>query len=298
TTIALAQQPPKELINITPTTLPTATPPTAGDPPIWFEPFPAHRIIANVYYVGSKDLATYLITTPQGHILINSGFERTVPLIAKSVTSLGFKMTDVKILLASHAHSDHVAGHARLKALTGAAVYVMTGDDSVIATGGQGQYLYTESRWPPCKVDRVLNDGEQVTLGDVTLTAHRTPGHTRGNTTWTWPVHDAGKTYNVVVIGSPNVNPGYQLVNNKDYPQIADDFAQTFKVLNSLPCDIFLGAHGAYYNMIEKYDRSQKDKSANPFIDPAGYRAYVSQKEQAFRDQLAAQRATAPAPAH
>src|ERR1700729_2977164 len=127
----------------------------------WFEPFPAHRVIGNVYYVGSKDLATYLITSPEGHILINSGFEETVPLIRTGVESLGFKMRDIKVLLASHAHSDHVAGHALARELTGASVYVMRGDERVIASGGEGQYLYTRSRWKPCPVDRVLEDGEE-----------------------------------------------------------------------------------------------------------------------------------------
>ena len=128
----------------------------------WYEPFPAHKVIGNVYYVGSKDLASYLITTPEGHMLINSGFEATVPLIRRSVESLGYKMADIKVLLASHVHSDHVAGHARMKELTGAKVYVMRGDDAVIASGGKGQYLYTQSRWKPCPVDRVLEDGDEV----------------------------------------------------------------------------------------------------------------------------------------
>jgi CubicO group peptidase (beta-lactamase class C family) len=255
----------------------------------WYEPFPGHKVIGNVYYVGSKDLATYLITTPEGHILINSGFERTVPLIQASVESLGFKMSDVKILLASHAHSDHVEGHALLQKLTGAKVYVMRGDDDVIRSGGKGQYMYTTSRWQPCPVDRVLGDGDEVKLGGVTLIARLTPGHTRGCTTWTWRVEDGGKSYNVVVIGSPNVNPGFQLVNNKDYPQIAEDFARTFQVLKSLPCNVFLGAHGGYYGMIEKYERALKDKSTNPFIAPAAYRDYVRQKDRTFREKLAAQ---------
>src|SRR3954463_10516941 len=236
-------------------------------PPDWHEPFPAHKVVGNVYYVGSKDLATYLITTPKGHVLINSGFERTVPLIQKSVESLGFKMTDVKILLASHAHSDHVAGHALLQKLTGAKVYVMRGDDEVIASGGAGQYLYTTSRWEPCKVDRVLEDGEDVKLGGVTLVARRTPGHTRGCTTWTWRVTDRGQTYDVVVIGSPNVNPGYRLPDKPLYPQIADDFARTFEVLKGLPCDVFLGAHGGYYGMVAKYERARRGDGANPFVD-------------------------------
>jgi metallo-beta-lactamase class B len=264
----------------------------------WYEPFPAHRVIGNVFYVGSKDLASYLIATPEGHILINSGFERTVPLIRQSVESLGYKMSDIKILLASHAHSDHVAGHALMKELTDAKVYVMRGDDRVIASGGAGQYLYTDSRWKPCPVDRVLEDGDEVTLGGVTLVARRTPGHTRGCTTWTGRVADGGKTYDVVVIGSPNVNPGYRLVDNADYPEIADDFAETFQVLKALPCDVFLGAHGGYYGMVEKYERTQRGDGLNPFVDPQGYRAYVAQKEKAFRDTLAAQRGTkAPDPA-
>jgi metallo-beta-lactamase class B len=260
------------------------------------EPFPAHRVVGNVYYVGSKALATYLITTPEGHILINSSFEETVPLIRIAVESLGFKLRDVKILLASHAHSDHVAGHALLQELTGAKVYVLRGDDQTIATGGQGQYLYTSSRWRPCAVDRVLQAGDEVKLGGVTLVARSTPGHTRGCTTWTWRATEGDKTYDVVVIGSPNVNPGYRLVDNKDYPEIADDFAKTFATLKSLPCDIFLGAHGDYYGLLAKHDRlvAGAENSAakkNPFVDPNGYRAYVDLKENAFRKTLSEQQA-------
>jgi CubicO group peptidase (beta-lactamase class C family)/glyoxylase-like metal-dependent hydrolase (beta-lactamase superfamily II) len=262
---------------------------TVGQGPAdWYEPFPAHKVIGNTYYVGSKDLATYLITTPDGHILINSGFERTVPLIQKSVESLGFKMTDVKILLASHAHSDHVAGHALLQKVTGAKVFVMKGDDDVIASGGKGQYMYTTSRWTPCQVDRVLKDKDEVKLGGVTLVARLTPGHTRGCTTWAWRAEDGGKKYDVVVIGSPNVNPGFQLVNNKDYPEMADDFATTFAVLKSLPCDVFLGAHGGYYGMIERHALLKKGQK-DAFVNPKGYKDYVALKERAFRKNLAAQ---------
>ncbi|HVU87164.1 MAG TPA: subclass B3 metallo-beta-lactamase [Pirellulales bacterium] len=270
------------------TTLVLAVAITGQGPSDWYEPFPAHKVVGNVYYVGSKDLATYLITTPEGHILINSGFERTVPLIQKSVESLGFKMTDVKILLASHAHSDHVAGHALLQKATGAKVYVMRGDHEVIASGGVGQYLYVTSRWQPCKVDRVLEDGDQVKLGGATLVAHRTPGHTRGCTTWAWQVEDGGKKHDVVVVGSPNVNPGFKLVGNESYPEIAADFARTFEVLKALPCDVFLGAHGSYYGMIERYDLLQKGQ-ADAFVNPQGYKEFVAKKEQAFRNTLAAQ---------
>jgi metallo-beta-lactamase class B len=141
-------------------------------------------------------------------------------------------------------------------------------------------------------VDRVLEVGDEITIGGMTLVARRTPGHTRGCTTWTWRVADGGKTYDVVVIGSPNVNPGYRLVANKDYPEIADDFAKTFQTLKALPCDVFLGAHGAYYGMIAKFERAKKEAASNPFIDPTGYREYIELKEKAFRDLLGSQRAT------
>jgi metallo-beta-lactamase class B len=251
-------------------------------------PFPAHKVIGNVYYVGSEQLSSYLITTPQGHILINSSFEETVPLIRASVEKLGFHFGDIKILLTSHAHADHVAGNARVKQLTGAKVMVMQGDEDLVQTGGKDDFQYS-SRWPPCAVDRVLRDLDQVTLDGVTLTAHLTPGHTRGCTTWTLPATDGGKTYQVVIVGSPNVNPGYQLVHNAKYPQIADDFARTFRVLKALPCDVFLGAHGAYYGLQDKYRKLQQG-GPNPFIDPAGYRSFVESKEQEYLQKLAAQR--------
>jgi metallo-beta-lactamase class B len=264
------------------------------------EPFPAHRVIGNVYYVGSKALASYLIVTPEGHILINSSFEETVPLIRVAVESLGFKFRDVKVLLASHAHSDHVAGNALIKEMTGAKVYVMEGDEKAIASGGEGQYLYKDSRWKPCVVDRVLKDGDEVKLGSATLVARKTPGHTRGCTTWTWRATEGEKAYDVVVIGSPNVNPGYRLAGNNDYPEIADDFTKTFNILKSLPCDVFLGAHGDYYGMLAKYDKlkdavadPKHDSPAaekNPFLDAAGYRAYIELKEQTFRQTLAEQK--------
>ena len=258
----------------------------AQEPSAWHEPFPPHRIADNLFYVGSRGLASYLITTPEGHILINSSFERTVPLIRASVEKLGFKFTDVKILLASHAHSDHVAGHALTRESTGAQVCVMKGDDGVIGSGGAGQYLYRE-RWKPCKVDRVLQDGDKVTLGGMTLVAHLTPGHTRGCTTWSFQAKDGEKTYQAVIIGSPNVNAGYQLAANAEYPEIAVDFARTFQILKSLPCDIFLGAHGDYYGMESKHLRLKAGKTGNnPFVDPAGYQAYVANREIFYLETL------------
>jgi len=264
-----------------------AGPPTVSAQSDWHDPFPPHRIADHLYYVGSKGLASYLVTTTNGHILINSSFERTVPIIRTNIEALGFRFIDIKILLTSHAHSDHASGHALVKELTGARVEVMEGDAKVIANGGQGQYLYTDDEaWKPCVVDRVLNDGDVVTLGEARLTARRTPGHTRGCTTWLMRATDGGKVFNVVIIGSPNVNPGYVLVNNRDYPEIATDYEMTFQLLKGLPCDIFLGAHGSYYGMEAKYARLQKNPKANPFVDPEGYRAYVEDRAKAFRETV------------
>jgi metallo-beta-lactamase class B len=256
--------------------------------PEWTQPFPAHKIADNLYYVGSKGLASYLITTPQGNIIINSSLESSVPMIQASVEKLGFKFSDTKILLISHSHWDHDAGSAALKKATGAQYMVMDADVPVVESGGKEDFQYwnqPNTMYPAVKVDRVLHDGDTVKLGDVTLTAHKTPGHTKGCTTWTFRTTDKGKTYNVVIIGSPNVNAGYKLVKNARYPEIAKDYETTFRVLKSLPCDIFLGAHGDYYGLLAKYPKLQAG-GANPFIDPAGYKAYVAEREQAFRAEL------------
>lgn len=259
----------------------------------WTEPFPAFRIAGNLYYVGSKGLASYLITTPDGHILINSDMEANVPLIRSSVESLGFKFSDIKILLISHAHYDHNAASETIKKLTGAQYMVMDGDVSVVESGGKTDFQYgndASTHYPPAMVDRVLHDGDQVKLGNTVLTARLTPGHTKGCTTWTMKVDDGAKTRDVVIIGSPNVNPGYKLVNNRLYPAIAQDFARNFEVLKSLSCDYFLGAHGSYYDLESKYARL-KAGDADAFIDPEGYRKYVTEREQAFRRELAKQKA-------
>jgi len=262
----------------------------------WTEPFPAFRIAGNLYYVGSKGLANYLITTPQGHILINSDLEANVPLIRASVEKLGFKFSDIKILLISHAHWDHNAASATIKKLTGASYMVMDADVPNVESGGKTDFQYgknPDNLYPPTKVDRVLHDGDQVKLGDAVLVAHLTPGHTKGCTTWTMKVNDGAKAYDVVIVGSPNVNPGYKLVNNAAYPAIASDYERMFSVLKSLPADIFLGAHGSYFDMEAKYAR-MKPGAANPFVDPDGYKKFVAQKEQEFRDELAKQKAAAP----
>jgi metallo-beta-lactamase class B len=263
--------------------------------PDWTAPFPPFHIAGNLYYVGSKGLANYLITTPAGHILINSDLEANVPLIRRSVESLGFKFTDIKILLISHAHWDHDAGSAMIKKQTGATYMVMDADVPVVESGGTADFHYGRDRaslYPPTKVDRVLHDGDEVKLGDTVLVAHLTPGHTKGCTTWTMKVSEGGRTYDVVIVGSPNVNAGYKLTNNPAYPQIAADYERTFRVLERLPCDLFLGAHGAYFDMEAKYAR-MKNSTENPFIDPNGYKKYVKDKEREFRTELDKQKANA-----
>jgi metallo-beta-lactamase class B len=248
----------------------------AQEHPDWHRPFPAFRIAGNLYYVGTADLAAYLVHTPQGNILINSDFRQDVPLIQSSIEKLGFRYRDTKILLISHAHGDHDEGTGLIQKQTGAKLMVMEADVQEEESNGPGR--------PGAHVDRVLRDRDTVQLGGAKLTAWLTPGHTKGCTTWTMQVHDSGRTLNAVIIGSPNVNPGYLLVDNKDYPQIAQDYVKTFAVLNALPCDLFLGAHGSYFGMLAKYEKL-KSGGPNPFIDPDGYHAYVSEREAAFRQE-------------
>ncbi|MGA2217897.1 MAG: subclass B3 metallo-beta-lactamase [Terracidiphilus sp.] len=262
----------------------------------WTTPFPPFRLAGSLYYVGSADLASYLIVTPQGLILINSSFEQNVPLIQKSVEELGFHFKDIEILLISHAHNDHCAGAALVIKLTGVKYFVMDGDVAVVESGGKADFNYgakSENWYAAAHVDRVLHDGDTVRLGDVVLTAHKTAGHTKGTTTWTMDETEAGKTLHVVIVGSPNVNPGYKLVDNKTYPQIADDYAHGFQVLKELPCDIFLGAHGGYFDLKEKYAR-WKAGDRNAFIAPDDYVGYIAERQQAFEAELKRQTAGAP----
>jgi metallo-beta-lactamase class B len=244
-------------------------------------PFTPFRIAGNLYYVGTGALASFLVSTPEGLILINSDYEANVPGLKESVEKLGFKFTDIRLILGSHAHGDHMEGDALAKELSGASVVAMEADVAALQKITPGN--------KPHPIDRVIHDGDTVTLGGTTLTAHLTPGHTRGCTTWTMKAVEAGKSYNVVIIGSAGVNPGVKLVNNADYPQIADDFRRTFKVLYALPCDIPLGSHPAMFGLAGKYPRLSQP--SNPFVDPAGYRNEIATVEQVFKNELAAQQA-------
>ena len=245
--------------------------------------FPPHKVIDNIWYVGTESLASFLVTTPQGHILINSSYEANVPVILGSVEKLGFKTSDIKIILGSHAHGDHMEGDAELKRLTGAQVMAMAEDVPALQRmmpGGK-----------PHPIDRVLHDGDTVTLGTATLVARLTPGHTKGCTTWTMKATENGRTYDVVVIGSVGVNPGFVLVDNKDNPGIADEYIRAFKVLRSLPCDVPLASHPAMYNLAEKFKKL--GANPNPFIDPAGYKAELDTVETVFTRTLDEQRKAA-----
>ncbi|HUR33619.1 MAG TPA: subclass B3 metallo-beta-lactamase [Vicinamibacterales bacterium] len=254
-----------------------------GGPDDMTTPFPPHKVIGNIYYVGTKSLAVFLIVTPAGNILINSTYERNVPLIQKSIEQLGFKFADTKILLGSHAHGDHQEGDALVKQLTGAQVMAMAEDVPALEAMKPGG--------KPHPIDRVLHDGDTVTLGNVTLTAHLTPGHTRGCTTWTLKANEGGRSHDVAIIGSAGTNPGFKLVNNPDIPNQADEYERAFKVLKSLTVDVPLGSHPSMYNLDQKYPKI--GKGPNPFIDPAGYKLEIAIAEAMFRAVLAEQKRAA-----
>lgn len=262
----------------------------AADNPDWTTPIAPFRIADNLYYVGSKDLASYLVVTPQGEILINSSLESSPPLIRKSVEQLGFHFNDVKILLISHSHADHDAGSAEILRLTHAKYMVMDSDVPVVESGGAKDFHYPHDLYPAVKVDRVLHDGEQVRLGGVVLVAHKTAGHTRGCTTWTMRVPQQGRNRDVVIVGSWNVNPGYRLVDQPgkpaSYPGIATDYAHTFTVLQALPCDIFLGAHGSLFDMLDKLQRANAGAGQSVWIDPTGYKEALAEGRQNFESEL------------
>lgn len=249
----------------------------------WNQPVEPYKIAGNLYYVGASDITSFLITTPEGHILLDSGFEETVPLIRENVKKLGFKLEDVRILLNTHAHTDHGGGLATLKELTGAKLLVHERDVPLLARGGKDDpHLGDQLTFRPVQADRALKDGEQVTLGGTTLTARHTPGHTPGCTTWTMKAggHD------VVFVCSATILPGVSLTKNERYPGVGEDYARTFRVLKSLPCDIFLAAHASFYGGPAKAERLRQGAEKNPFIDPEGYKAYVEKAEKRYRDLL------------
>jgi metallo-beta-lactamase class B len=259
------------------------------------QPVEPYRILGNLYSVGASDVTSFLITTPQGDILLDGGFVETAPRIEANVKKLGFRIEDVKLLLNSHAHYDHAGGLAELKRASGAHLAASAADARLLAQGGKGDFLFGDKlTFPPVAVDRILKDGDTVTLGGTTLTAHLTPGHTMGNTTWTLKVKEGGRTYDVVFAGSASINPGVDLARSPKYPDIAADYARTFKVLKALPCDVFLGPHASFYDGLAKAKALREGAKQNPFVDPQGYRDYIARMEKRYLEQLAKDRAAAP----
>jgi metallo-beta-lactamase class B len=256
----------------------------AQDDPTWSQPFEPFKVVGNLYYVGTRGLSSYLVVTPAGSILIDTGTEAAVPIVRANIAKLGFKVADIKVMLASHAHFDHVGGHAAMQKATGATVMVLRPDARAVETGKDLSALNGPG-WQPATVGRVLNDGETVTLGNVTLTAHLTPGHTQGCTTWETTISEAGKTYRVVFIGGTSINDGVRLVGNTRHPAIAADYGRTFTRLKTLRPDVFVAQHPSIFGMEAKF---RKLKAGDPlaFVDPDGYRRFVDEEEKTYQAQL------------
>ncbi len=256
--------------------------------PDWTKPFPAHRVIGNVYYVGTYDLACFLITTPQGNILINTGVEGSAPMIQSSIESLGFHIKDTKILLTTQAHFDHVAGMAEMKRLTGAKLLATDGDAPVLEDGGKSDPLFTrpDYRFAPVKVDSRIKDGQKISLGGTDLIAYSHPGHTRGSVSYGLTIAENGRTYHVLIANMGSINPGTVLIGNKKYPQISDDYARTFREQKKLECDIYLSSHASQYQLHDKWKPGQA-YNPNAFVDPEGYKAAVGRAEAAYFEWLA-----------
>jgi metallo-beta-lactamase class B len=257
--------------------------------PDWVKPFPPFRIVANVYWVGTWDLSTYLITTPQGHILVNTGLGQTVPQIKAGVEQLGFKLSDVKILTATHGHFDHVAGLAALKRLTGAQIVISEPDADLLETGGKSDFRFGDdpgARIEPVHVDRRLKNGDRIELGGVVLTAHLHPGHTKGATTFTFDVREADKTWRVGIVNMASINPGVRVSGMPKFPDIAQAYARTFHDQKEMKIDIFLASHASQFDLHKKYAPGDPYR-ADRIVDPTGFQSAVTRLEKVYRDQLA-----------
>jgi metallo-beta-lactamase class B len=258
----------------------------------WSRPFAPFRMIGNIYWVGSYDLATYLITTPQGNILINTGIGDTVQQIKASVEQLGFKMSDTKILTATHGHFDHVAGMAELKKMTGARLLVAEGDRELLESGGKADFRFGDApgaRFPPVAVDQTFKDNEKIALGGTELTAHHHPGHTKGATSFTLTVREGGKTYRVIIANMASINPGVTVNGMAKYPTITADYARTFRAQQELNIDVWLASHAGQFRMHEKY-KPGDPYDPERFVDPKGFQAEVQRLEKVYLDQLARER--------
>ena len=281
----------------------TTRPVLAQVDPTWTTPVAPFRIADNLYYVGSQELASYLVVTSKGNILINANLATSPPQIRASVEKLGFRWKDIKILLNSQAHDDHMGGAAEIIGETHAKNMVMDGDVNVVESGGRTDFMFPSPdlhTYPPSHVDRILHDGNTVSLGGVMLTAHKTAGHTRGCTTWTMRFHlpgePTGTMRNIVIVGGTAFWSEYRFVATPghpiSYPDIVRDFQHTFAELHRLPCDVFLGAHGGYFDLLGKLQLYPKD-GPRVFIDPDGCKQFVARSQENFAKELSKQRAAA-----
>ncbi len=256
------------------------------------QPVEPYKVIGNIYYVGAVNISSHIIVTPEGLVLLDTGTQEMLPGIRSNLGKLGYTLQDVKIILSSHAHWDHVEGHAAMKELSGAKVMAV-GEDAAAIASGIDNSAAGASGWNPTEVDRVLKDGDKVTLGGVTMQAHLTPGHTKGCTAWTTTVEEDGESYSVLFVGGTGINRnlGVKLLNNKRHPSIVEDYARTFRVLGSLKVDVFLAQHPSMYGMADKMERLKAGATPNPFIDPEGYQRFLEQEEGNYLKQLEEERA-------
>jgi len=246
------------------------------------------RIADNLYYVGASDVTSYLIVTRDGYILLDGGFAQTAPMILDHVRALGFDPKKIKFILNSHAHFDHAGGIAAIRAATGARFIASGPDAPYLETGDSHDFALKDAAFPPVKPDRIIGDGGTVSLGGVTMTAHLTAGHTKGCTTWTLPLRVDGKPRTALFLCSLSVLSQFRLIGSPLYPNQAADFEKTFATLKSLPCDVFLGAHGVFFDLNGKQAKLAAGVKPNPFIDPKGCRAFIAAAQAAFDTRLAA----------
>ena len=267
-----------------------AAAPLAAQPDGWTRPFEGHRVIGELYHVGTYDLAVFLVTSNDGHFLINTGLEDSVPLIRENIESLGFRLEDVKVLLITQAHWDHTAALAEIKELTGAEMWATAGDAPVLADGGfSDPHFGGRESFPPVAVDRIIEDGEVLELGRTRLEVLASPGHTAGSVSYTMAVYENGVDYDVIIANMATINEGKRLVVEPTYPGVADDFAETFRRQKALNIDVWVASHGGQYNLHDKYEPGQR-YHPDTFVDPDGFQAEVERLEQLYLDQIAAER--------
>ncbi|MCM3878550.1 MAG: subclass B3 metallo-beta-lactamase [Vicinamibacterales bacterium] len=252
----------------------------------WEEPAEPVRIAGPIYFVGTWGLGSFLFTTSEGHILMNTGMPSSGPMIVASIRKLGLKPEDIKLMINGHAHIDHAGALSFFKSQFGAQLAVMKDDVAAMESGDRDDFKYANDFvYPGLKVDRILRDGDTIKMGEVLLTAYHTPGHTRGATTWVANVIVDGKPYVVAFPDGAGFNPGYRLVRNPIYPGIAEDYRRTHHLLEMLKPDIWLAQHNEYYDLEGKRERA-KTEGLKAWIDPEGYRRFIAEKKRAFEDQV------------